>query len=361
MTIASERREIREEPRRTLPSFVRLLELSASERQSISMLAEEVSAKHASVEDSEFLSQARLYCHELPFTLRSALYDFALRESSQVLVLAGCPVNDRGIGPTPKHWKDRPQVSPCLSEEIVLVLLGSLLGEAVAWATQQDGYLVHDILPVKAHENEQLGSGSKELLWWHIEDAFHEHRGDYVGMLCLRNPDRVATTVGTLNVSSVEPHLIDVLFQQRFIIRPDESHRIKNRAKPDDDRLDALVRASHQRIESAICSPSKVAVLFGDREAPYLRLDPYFMTGLDDAEAQAALEALVGSIEASLFDLALRPGDCCFIDNFRAVHGRRSFTARYDGADRWLKRVNIVRDLRRSRSLRRFAESRVLY
>jgi hypothetical protein len=38
---------------------------------------------------------------------------------------------------------------------------------------------------------------------------------------------------------------------------------------------------------------------------------------------------------------ALRPGQLLLIDNDVAVHGRAPFTARYDGTDRWLKRVNI--------------------
>jgi alpha-ketoglutarate-dependent taurine dioxygenase len=56
----------------------------------------------------------------------------------------------------------------------------------------------------------------------------------------------------------------------------------------------------------------------------------------------------------------LEPGDVCFIDNFKAVHGRRAFKARYDGHDRWLKRVNITRDLRKSRAEREAPTSRVI-
>ncbi|MBJ7505663.1 MAG: TauD/TfdA family dioxygenase, partial [Ilumatobacteraceae bacterium] len=33
------------------------------------------------------------------------------------------------------------------------------------------------------------------------------------------------------------------------------------------------------------------------------------------------------------------------IDNHRAVHGRTSFTPRYDGTDRWLKRALVVQSL----------------
>jgi len=45
--------------------------------------------------------------------------------------------------------------------------------------------------------------------------------------------------------------------------------------------------------------------------------------------------------------VVLRPGDVAFLDNYRVVHGREPFTPRYDGHDRWLKRVNLIRDIRR--------------
>jgi alpha-ketoglutarate-dependent taurine dioxygenase len=38
-------------------------------------------------------------------------------------------------------------------------------------------------------------------------------------------------------------------------------------------------------------------------------------------------------------------GDLLCIDNRRTVHGRTSFTPRYDGFDRWLQRSFVVRDL----------------
>jgi alpha-ketoglutarate-dependent taurine dioxygenase len=69
---------------------------------------------------------------------------------------------------------------------------------------------------------------------------------------------------------------------------------------------------------------------------------------------------LIKLIDESLTDLVLQAGDICFIDNYRAVHGRRPFKARYDGTDRWLKRVNIARDLRKSRGLRVSNLSRVI-
>jgi alpha-ketoglutarate-dependent taurine dioxygenase len=47
--------------------------------------------------------------------------------------------------------------------------------------------------------------------------------------------------------------------------------------------------------------------------------------------------------------VALAPGDILILDNYRGVHGRRPFEAKYDGRDRWLKRVSVTRDLRRQR------------
>jgi hypothetical protein len=55
------------------------------------------------------------------------------------------------------------------------------------------------------------------------------------------------------------------------------------------------------------------------------------------------------------------PGYVAFIDNYRAAHGRKSFRARYDGTDRWLKQLNITRNLRGSRAWRPAAGNRIIY
>jgi hypothetical protein len=43
------------------------------------------------------------------------------------------------------------------------------------------------------------------------------------------------------------------------------------------------------------------------------------------------------------------------------VHGRKPFRARFDGTDRWLRRLNVAVDLRKSRKFRLTADSRVIY
>jgi alpha-ketoglutarate-dependent taurine dioxygenase len=80
------------------------------------------------------------------------------------------------------------------------------------------------------------------------------------------------------------------------------------------------------------------------------------MKALDD-EAKAALEELHRQVNLNLSQVVLERGDLLLIDNFRAVHGRRAFPARFDGRDRWLIRSYLVRDLRRLRALRATASS----
>jgi Fe(II)/alpha-ketoglutarate-dependent arginine beta-hydroxylase len=333
--------------------------MSEAEIASIRSLLTDLASHYHSVEDPEFLRNAAVYAHELPWRLRSHLNDFRLLEPSSALcILSGYPIDDERIGNTPCHWKNRPAPSPALAEEMLLVLFGCLLGDVIGWSTQQDGRIVHELCPIRGHEGEQLGTGSEQLLWWHTEDAFHPYRGDYLGMLCLRNLDRVATTFANLEQLDLTGEQAKLLFEPHFTIRPDESHLVKNKLQ--ERQLDPLLAESYQRIERMNSRPEKIALLHGDPRSPYIRIDPYFMDPLADPAAQSALDHLVQAIEGKLVDVVLEPGDFCFIDNFKAVHGRKPFKARYDGRDRWMKRINVARDLRRSRTARSTSESRII-
>jgi Fe(II)/alpha-ketoglutarate-dependent arginine beta-hydroxylase len=335
------------------------LVLNDAEVRDIKALLSDLAGRYNSTDDPSFLDEATVYAQELPGRVRRHFTRFRLSEPESALCLvSGYPIDDHKIGATPQHWKMRRRRSPELEEEILLVLFGSLLGDCIAWSTQQDGHIVHDILPIKGMEHEQLGSGSEELLWWHTEDAFHEARGDYLGMTCLRNIDRVPTTFLPLSAVALPPEVKSTLFERHYTIRPDESHLKKN--KSDNRAVDETLAEAYSRIERMNLAPDKIAVLFGSPERPYIRIDPYFMDPVENPKAQQALDTLVRAIDQQIEDLVLEQGDFCFIDNFQGVHGRKPFKARYDGQDRWLKRINITRDLRRSRSIRASAAERVI-
>ncbi|NJK49500.1 arginine beta-hydroxylase, Fe(II)/alpha-ketoglutarate-dependent [Candidatus Gracilibacteria bacterium] len=333
----------------------------------IKSLVNEISFQYSSVEDDKFLKEASIIAHELPKRIRTFINDFRLLEpSSGVCLISGYPISDTKIGKTPSHWQHRQKISSALEEEIIFILFSALLGDVIGWATQQAGHIVHDVIPIKGHEYEQLGSSSKELLWWHNEDAFHPFRGDYLGMMCLRNQEKAATTVAPVDTSYLKPEEIAILFEPRFTIRPDESHLVKNQSdgQKTQTNSDNLLSSSYQKMSAIDSEPEKISVFYGDPKCPYVRIDPYFMD-IDklkkDDEALKTLNKLIQSIESNLTNLVLQPGDFCFIDNYKAVHGRKPYATVYDGQHRWLKRIIITRDLRKSRSARSSCTSRIIY
>lgn len=310
-------------------------ELADEELEAIRPLVQELASRHGSVEEADFLDNARTYAQELPRPLRAFLNAFSLLEPSGICLISGYPVDDAKIGKTPQHWRNKPDGSSTLEEEIFLNLCGALLGDAMAWSHQRDGLICQDLVPIAGHENKMLGSGSELELVWHTEDARYSYRGDYIGLMCLRNPDTVPTTYALIDEVRLEPDQVEVLFEPRFYFRADPSH-------PSDKEGE------------------RASVLLGDPKSPYVRFDPYCMDRPEDEEAQSAMDSLIRAIDENLTSVALQPGECLFIDNYKAVHGRSQFKARFDGTDRWLKRINIARDLRKSRAVRAAPASRVV-
>jgi len=340
---------------------MREIQLGTAEVEAVLEVETELAVRYRSVADPEFLDEADTWAQELPRGLRRHLNEFRLRESAGLCLISGHPIDDARIGDTPPHWRRPPhEVSPALREEFFFFLCASLLGDPIGWSTQQGRRIMHDVLPIPGHEDMQINSASAATIFWHTEDAFHPYRAEYVGLMCLRNPDAVETTYATLDGVKLKPDTLAVLFEPRFMIRPDESHR---QPDLDDDQVDdPAQRMSIDRIRQMYEAPERVAVLFGHPDDPYLRLDPFFMDREgEDEESAAALDELIAALTDNLTGVALRPGQVLFVDNFKAVHGRSPFTARYDGRDRWLKRLNVARDLRKSRAARATAASRILY
>lgn len=341
---------------------MRLLDLR-DDVADIAKITEELVGRFDTVESTSFAREALMYAEELPRSVRAALHEYRTTEEHGALVVTGLVVDDDEIGPTPRHWADKPVPSPTLRLDFAFYLLACLLGEPIGWATQQDGYIMHDVFPIKGHEKEQIGSGSEELLTWHTEDAYHPMRTDYLGLMCLRNPDDVETTMADIVDVELDDVTRELLAQRRYFILPDHSHRAENHGGADaqDPRVAELTARSYARVQRALAEPEPVAVLFGAPESPYLCIDPYFMQGRQGEREQQVLDTAGAAIDRAMGGVVLRPGDIVFVDNYRMVHGRKPFRARFDGTDRWLRRLNVTRDLRKSRELRLRADSRVIY
>jgi Fe(II)/alpha-ketoglutarate-dependent arginine beta-hydroxylase len=337
----------------TEDDLIRHVRLTPADGATLDALTRHVLAEYGSSTAPELIAAAPELALRLPAELVEELRNLRLHEAVPALVVHGLPVDDQRIGPTPLDWRDRDQHDESAVHEVFLVLVAGLLGDVFGWSTLQNGRLVHDVVPMPDQEQEQSGHGTVELAW-HTEDGFHPYRCDYLLLLGLRNHDAVPTVIAGVNQVRLRPEHHRVLAQPRFLIRPDTEHLTQARRLAEDSGAVHPMQVMQD-------APEPCAVLFGHPEQPYLRIDPVFMSALPgDAEAAEALDALTGELQRRLVDVPLAAGDLLVVDNYKAVHGRSGFTARFDGTDRWLKKAIVTRDLRRSRAHRRAAHDRVL-
>ncbi|MFC7307913.1 TauD/TfdA family dioxygenase [Streptomyces monticola] len=314
------------------------MELSEADARAAHELAVFCAREFKCSDDPRFLDQAPVLAHDLPLAVRHHLNAARRDERTQAAMIRGNVIDQTALGATPGQWSaadtEQSQVYGCL-----LALYASLLGDIIGWATQQSGRLVTDVLPSKGYEHSLISASSELELAWHTEDAFSPHRADWVGLFSLRNTAEVPTTLSHVDLNRLPASVAEVLSQPRFIALPDSAHEFA------DD-------APHQ---------APVAILDGHPDSPVLRIDRDFFRAQDgDDEAAEAFAWIVEHLDANLADVHIRTGDVCFVDNRNVVHGRRPFRAGYDGNDRWLKRVNVVRDLRRTRPGRSDATTRVI-
>lgn len=277
----------------------------------------------------------------LPLGLRRFLRDFRRYESAAAAVVRNVPVQAARLPPTPPGWREAIDLDGTRREEAVLGLCGLAVGEPFAWLTLQAGRLVQNVLPVRGDELAQSGYGSRALLEFHTEDGFHPQRPDYLLLFGVRNHEAVPTLVASVRDARLPERTRRVLRERRFVILPDPEHqRQLAEIEPGHPALDSVRRWSDH--------PEPTSVLSGDPRSPYVQLDRPFMRAVNgDPDAEGTLDDLMTALERVQHPIVIDPGTLVIIDNAVAVHGRLPFEARYDGTDRWLKKLLVRRDIRR--------------
>ncbi|MEV0388553.1 guanitoxin biosynthesis L-enduracididine beta-hydroxylase GntD [Nonomuraea sp. NPDC050643] len=336
--------------------FVHHHALSVDEAADAIALAHACRRRYESPGDPSFLADAGYIAQDLPDGVRRLANTARLDDRKHAVLFSGGLVNDEAIEPTPWHWRDADTPGSRVYG-FLLVLYGALFGDMIGWATQQDGRVVTDVVPTPGQEDGLVSSCSKRELSWHTEDAFSPYRADYVGLYCLRSPTSTATTVSYVDMSEVPDDIAELLADDRFTLLPDLSHDPDNNS----DKQHYASAEAFDRLEGLRVDPPRVPILSGNLDAPVLRIDRDFvLPAADDADSARALAWITRHLDGNLYEIPLSPGDACLIDNNNSVHGRRPFQPRYDGKDRWLKRVNVVTDLRRTRPGRATAHDRVI-
>ncbi|MFB8281676.1 TauD/TfdA family dioxygenase [Nocardia colli] len=325
--------------RKTLhPQDIERRELPAAAGRAVRELAREISttldaaphdeaARAATLTDPALIAQIDARVTELPADVRRTLRPPAT--SAGATIVSRLPLTDAELGPTPPSWREAAQWSGTAARrassfelDLVMLLLARCAGEPFGWQGQQGGRLVNNILPSPGHEHEQSGASSKTLLSPHSEDAFHPERANLLMLGCLRNPDLVGTTVSSVRRVELTAAQRRLLSTPTLPILPDVSYG-----------------TGHEQYSAA---PLPTLWSSAGPDETTLRYDPAY-TPLDDADAEfrAAYARLGAEFERVCVTAALAPGELLLVDNDVAVHGRVPFTARYDGTDRWLKRVNV--------------------
>ena len=286
------------------------------------------------VEDAEeFASRALRGTSSLPQRVLDGIRAFRRHGSGTGgLLVRGCPTFDAPSTPRDPGAA----VGARLRATGVFAVVSAVLGDHYGFRPELGGNIVQDIVPVPGFEHTQQSISSEQELHSHVESAFTDDRPDYVALFCLR-PDHQGIAVTTLTaIRSVLPHLSPgaaaVLREPRF-----------------KTRVDASFLHGMGVTEPVYVGP--IRVLTGSAERPRVRADFAETAGLDPA-ARAALAELKHWVDTLATPVRLRTGDLLFVDNLRSFHGRTPFRPRFDGADRWLLRMFLTRDLARSEAHR---------
>jgi Fe(II)/alpha-ketoglutarate-dependent arginine beta-hydroxylase len=323
------------------------IDLTPDEIDQIQTLISEFKHKYGSAVNPNFLERACYYACFLPFRVQQLYRELKVEnDHSGITVLKGFQVHiDQ---PTPESWDYEDSYAPSLDIDFLAVLTCSCVGHPFGWATQQKGKIIHDLIPQKNKGAAQTGYGSTSELLMHTEDSFHDYRAEFVAMYGIRNNDLVPTTFSSIRELELSEEVKTVLYTKLFKLKPDESHLDKS-------------QSSHTAQSEIKDEDSMIATLYGDRNFPYLCYDPAYTNFSEiDADLREVYRILEQQIQLKIRDISIAPGDICIIDNRKVVHGRRPFTPNFDGLDRWLKRINITTNLRKSAKERIVIKSKII-
>lgn len=329
--------------------------LDAADVDAIKCAARRLASLGTSPVDPAFYDRHWELHHELPHGLSRFLEEFRRDESAAACLIHGIPVDDASAGLTPAHWETVANTSTTPLPDLCLGMCGLSLGEPFSWGTLQFGQMIQNVFPIRGDEKRLSGHGSTAHLVFHTDDAFHPNSCDYLMLLGIRNHDRIPTFVASVRETKLSDRDVHVLCAPRYFIVPDDEHiRQLELRFPGDP---TLARAIEMRD-----APRPVPVLFGDPSHPYLRLDgPYMHCADGDTAAAEALMALHAELDRVQHSITVGAGTLLILDNHVAAHGRQSFTPRYDGTDRWLRKLIVSRNLRRSRTDALTGSHRVLF
>ncbi|MEU6392972.1 TauD/TfdA family dioxygenase [Streptomyces sp. NPDC046939] len=270
----------------------------------------------------------------LPTDIFQQVLDFGRHvDTPGVALVSNLPV-DAELPGTPTDGGPSTDKTSFVAEGVLLGLSG-LLGEPMGVLTEKAGQLIHDVVPVPGGSKTQTNQGSEVFLNFH-SDIMHDVIGrydvanpDFLVLSCLRaDHDGVAGTfyADARDISAaLPPTVLETLRSPLFRLNAPGSY----------------VRdvADGQEVLS-----DPVPMISGHTAYPEIAISANGVHPLTSG-AREALDILQEVCREVAHSVHLRPGQALLINNRKGVHARSTFTARYDGQDRWLQRTYVRRSL----------------
>lgn len=302
-----------------------VIDLCEDEREQMRWLLDGI-AFDPKVDFEGFVFESKLVFHELPVRLRRGLLEFGHRGNlDSVLLLRGL-AQDPEVPPTPTGAGEVIRKATFASE-LWMCAVAAAFGEPVGYLQEKKGSVLQDLYPTPGNADKQSSESSSVLLAFHTELAFHPFLPDYVLLYGLRqDPYKEARTMFASVrrfFDLLSPAEKETLFAKLFRTGIDYS----------------FGNTAQERGTGPL-----VSVLYGDRLDPFMRYDLDLMVGQTPAACRA-LEVVRELVNEVKQDVVVEPGSLLILDNRRCVHARSVFRATFDGRDRWLQRMSVVRDL----------------
>lgn len=235
----------------------------------------------------------------------------------------------KDLPPTPSATHSWARLTRACTGEAIMLAFMTGLGHPISYLDQRDGSIFHDIYPTRTNAAQVSSQSSSVDLGHHTEMFFHPKPPDFLMLHCLRSmPERHAYT-SVSAVCDIEAALSsgdrDLLGEPLFAV---DLARLHGRYTNDG----SAYTTADPRPRIPIVSSTAVGRRF--------RFEPALMTPTTAPAGHAMRRADHAADRVAVHDV-LREGGVLIVDNRRAAHSRSRFSAHFDGADRWLRRVMI--------------------
>lgn len=286
--------------------------------------------------EESVLNRAKIFASEIPREIREVFYEFQVKETSEAILIRTGNLLENSSIKTPKRYEELDSGYQLNDFQMLHALFSSLLGHPIGFASQREGKRLNNIIAVKELEDiPNTSSNSIHDFGFHTEDAFHKFRADYLGLVCIRNTEKVKTNFVSSKFLELDRQTIDELFLDKFIINHNHIHKL-----------------------NAVIHPPQ-SIFYGSRKTPFMKINICDMVGTDEA-SNNALQKLIHALDKTRESVVIEKGDFFYLDNYYTAHGRDAYKPNYGDESRWLSRFIITADIRKSITARASIHSHVI-